>query len=218
MSSSLARLAPLSGFAFVVLLVASFFVADPPASDGATEEVVSYWVDNETANIVAALLGGLTAVAAVWFGGSVRAALLGAEGEPGRLAAVAFAGFLAIGLGVAMWSGFQFAAADTAGDVPAETTQALAVLVEWFFLPFAVGIFLAFLASGIAILRHGGLPRWLGFLALPIPLFFFTPIWFIGMIGAAVWLLAASWLLLRAPAVGSGTGGAPPAEPAHGPG
>jgi hypothetical protein len=100
-----------------------------------------------------------------------------------------------IGLGIAMWSAFQYAAADTAGDVPAEVTQAIAVLVEWFFLPFAVGMFVAFSAAAVAILRHGALLRWLGYLAIPIPIFFFTPAWFVGLIGAGIWILSVSVML-----------------------
>jgi hypothetical protein len=196
--------APLSGLAFVVLLLLSFVVGgEPPASDGATEEIGAFWSDNETENIGAAFLGALAAVAAVWFGAHVRSALRRAEGDGEVMSLLAFAGFLTVGIGNAAWSGFRYVAADTAGDVPPEVTQILAVLVEWYFLPFATGMVLAFLASAVAILRHGGLPRWLGYLALPIPVFFFTPVWFVGLIGAAIFIVGVSVALGRGTPAGS---------------
>src|ERR671919_563047 len=156
---TLARLMPLTGAAFFVLiLVALIIEGSPPAADDATDDVVRWWTDNDTRSLTAAQLGGLASALLVWFGGSMRATLRRAEGEPGRVAAIAFGGFLLAGLGNASLFGFSFAAAETAGDVPAEVTHTLSVLSELFFIPFAMGLLVALLATSVVILRHGG-PR-----------------------------------------------------------
>jgi hypothetical protein len=88
------------------------------------------------------------------------------------------------------------AAAQTAGEVPAEVTQALSVLSELFFMPFAMGLLVALLGTSVVILRHGGpLPRWLGFVAVLIAIGLLTPAGLGAAIAAAVWILCVSVLL-----------------------
>lgn len=194
---TLARLAPLTGAAFfVVVVVALIIEGSPPDADKPTQEVVSWWTENDSKSLAAALLGGLASALLVWFGGSVRATLRRAEGEPGRIAAIAFGGFLIAGVGNASLFGFVSAAAQTAGDVPAEVTQTLSVLSELFFIPFAMGLLVALLATSVVILRHGGpLPRWLGFVAIVIAIVFLTPADLAAAIATAVWILNVSVLL-----------------------
>jgi hypothetical protein len=192
-----ARLAPLTGAAFFALiLVALIIEGSPPTADDATEEVVRWWTENDTRGLAAAQLGGLAAALLVWFGGSMRATLRRAEGEPGRVAAIAFGGFLLAGVGLASIFGFDFAAAETAGDVPAEVTHTLSVLSELFFIPFTMGLFVALLATAVVTLRHGvPLPRWLGFVTIVIALAFLTPAGFVAAIPTAIWILYVSVLL-----------------------
>src|SRR5919106_19919 len=191
------RFAPLTGAAFFVLiLVALITEGSPPAADDATDDVVRWWTDNDTRSLTAAQLGGLASALLVWFGGSMRATLRRAEGEPGRVAAIAFGGFLLAGLGNASLFAFSFAAAETAGDVPAEVTHTLSVLSELFFIPFAIGLLVALLATSVVILRHGGpLPRWLGIVAIVIAIVFLTPAYLGAAIATAVWILYVSVLL-----------------------
>jgi hypothetical protein len=191
---TLARLTPLTGAAFFVLiLVALIIEGSPPAADDATEEVVRWWTENDTRSLAAAQLGGLASALLVWFGGSMRATLRRAEGEPGRVAAIAFGGFLIAGVGLASIFGFDFAAAETAGDVPAEVTHTLSVLSELFFIPFTMGLLVALLATSVVILRHGGLlPRWLGFVTIVIAIAFLTPAGFVAAIPTAIWILYVS--------------------------
>lgn len=208
--NTLARLAPLTGAAFFIMVVVALIIeGSPPAADKATEDVVSWWTENDSRSITAALFGALASALLVWFGGSVRATLQRAEGEPGRVAAIAFGGFLIAGVGNASLFGFVSAAAQTAGDVPAEVTQTLSVLSELFFIPFAMGLLVALLATSVVILRHGGpLPRWLGFVAILIAIVFLTPADLGAAIAAAVWILCVSVLLfLREEPATSGRAG-----------
>jgi hypothetical protein len=207
---TLARLTLLTGAAFFVLIVVALIVeGSPPASHDATEEVVKWWTENDSRSLAAAQLGGLASALLVWFGGSMWATLRRAEGEPGRVAAIAFGGFLFAGVGLASFFGFVFAAAETAGDVPAEVTQTLSVLSELFFIPFAMGLLVALLATSVIILRHGGLlPRWLGFVAIVIAIVFLTPAGLGAAIATAIWILCVSVLLfLRVEPATSGAAG-----------
>lgn len=208
--STLERLAPLTGIVFVALLVISFIVGgDSPDADDSTEEVVAFWTEEESAQIASAIIGAWAAVFLVWFGGTVAAAVRRAEGEPGRLASIAFGGFLLIALGGLSFSAFQFAAAETAGDVPDEVTQTLSVLFSDFFFPLAAGTLLALLSVGVATLRHGVLPRWLGYAAIVIAIAALTPVGFFAFLAAGVWVLIVSIVLYSS---GTTTPTQPPAS------
>ena len=205
--STLERLAPLTGIVFVALLVISLIVGgDPPDADESTEEVVAFWTEEDSGQIASAIIGAWAAVFLVWFGGSVAAALRRTEIEAGRLASIAFGGFLLIALGALSFSSFQFAAAETAGDVPAEVTQTLSVLFSDFFFPLAGGVFLALFSVGIAALRHGVLPRWLGYAAVVIAIAALTPAGFFAALAAGVWVIAVSVVLYSSET-------APPTQP-----
>ena len=55
------------------------------------------------------------------------------------------------------------------------------------------------IASGISIVRHGALPRWLGWVAIVLGVASATPAFFIAFLLAAIWILIVSVMLaLRA--------------------
>jgi hypothetical protein len=195
----LKQTAPLTGFAFLALLISSFVVGgSPPDASDPTGEVVRFWHDHDTAQIAAALLAGFAAVFLVWFGAVVRTTLRAAEGEPGRLAATAFAGFLLIAAGGLALAGFQFTAADTVGDVPATVTQTLAALNRDFFFLLDGGVLVAVFATAAATLRHRALPRWFGYFSIAVGLIFLTPVFVVAFPSFGVWMLLVSLLTFRA--------------------
>jgi hypothetical protein len=148
--------------------------------------------------IAAALLAGFAAVFLVWFGAVVRTKLRDAEGESGRIAAAAFGGFLLIAAGGLSIAGFQFTAADTAGDVPATVTQALAALNRDFFFLLDGGVLIAVFATAAATVRHAALPRWYGYLSIAVGLIFLTPAFAVAFAAFGVWTLLLSLLTFRA--------------------
>jgi hypothetical protein len=209
--SRLERFAPLTGIAFVALFIAAFAIGgETPSVDDPIEDVVSFWQDNESETIWGAALLFWGSILAVWFGASVRSALrIGEVGLdrpfPGadRLATLAFAGWVLFGAGALAFAGFGFALGDAADEeaVTPEAIQALSILSEDFF-PLAVGgLALAMLATAVATLRYGGLPRWLGFLALVIGIVALTPIGFFAFMASGIWVVIASVLLYRTEAV-----------------
>jgi hypothetical protein len=198
--STLERLAPLTGLAFVALFIASFIVGgETPDVNDSVDTVVNYWRDNDTEAQFSAALLMWGSVFAIWFGASVRTALRRVEGEPGRLSALAFAGWVVFAVGALSFAGFTFAAADVADEsnVAGEAVQALSILSSDFFTVLSAGLAVAMLAAGAATLRFGGLPRWLGYIALLIGITAVTPVGFFSFMVAGLWVIVVAVLLYR---------------------
>ena len=198
-SGSWARYAPLSGVLAVALAVVSIIVAgfDDVAADESTAKVVDFWLDNDSSQVAGAIIGALSLVPLLWFLGSLRSTLRAAEGQTGRLSAIAFAGGIVLVAGGAVDASLQFAVADTAGDVPPLVTQSLSALYSSFFLIFGVGLATFHLASGLAILRTGALPSWLGWVAFVLGLIALTPIGFLAFLLILVWIAVVSVVLFQ---------------------
>jgi hypothetical protein len=61
-----------------------------------------------------------------------------------------------------------------------------------------VGAAVLLLASGLSIVRHGAVPKWLGWVAILLAIIAMTPLGFVGFLGGAVWILITSiYLTLR---------------------
>src|SRR5918996_1472694 len=85
---------------------------------------------------------------------------------------------------------------DTRSLAAAQVTHTLSVLSELFFIPFAMGLLVALLATSVVILRHGGLlPRWIGFVAIVIAIVLLTPAYLGAAIATAIWILCISVVL-----------------------
>ncbi|HEX8065949.1 MAG TPA: hypothetical protein VF520_05435 [Thermoleophilaceae bacterium] len=211
-SGSLARYAPLAGVLFVVLLVVTIVVGgEGPDADDSTAKAVEFWSDNDSEQIAAAIVGAYAALALLWFAGALRGAIGRVEQEGGRLASLTFGGAVVLASAALVDSAIQFAAADTVGDVPPGVTQTLSVLYADFFFPFAIGLATFLLAAGVASLRFGVLPGWLGWAAILIGVVALTPIGFVAFLGALIWVLIASILLYRQGTAAPGAApGAPP--------
>jgi hypothetical protein len=201
--STLERLAPLTGVVFFGLIIALFIVSgNQPGVKDSTAKVVSFWHDHRTREQIAALLGALAVVFFLWFAGSLRASLRAAEGESGRLSAVAFAGAIVFATGGAIASVIQFTAADAVNHVPPTVTQTLSVLNQDDFLPFVAGAMTLLAATAVVTFRYGGLPKWLAWIAVVLVVVSFTPVGFAGFLGTLVWVLITSIVLyLRQPEV-----------------
>jgi hypothetical protein len=154
------RLAALSGFGFVALVVASNALFSPPGYGASNARMVAYMVDHHRRGLVAGILAGLALIALLWLLGSLASALY-AGGER-RLAAIAFGGgLLALAVGALQTILLTGLAFRVAYDDPG----AVKGLYD---LRAAIGTLLAFplaalgAATAIAVLRAGLLPRWYG--------------------------------------------------------
>ena len=199
LSGSWARYAPLAGIAFVALLVASFIVSgSSPDTNDSTLKVVAEWKKNDSEQMAGAILSALATVPFLWFLGSLRSALRVAEGGTGRLSATAFAGGIVLVSFALADASFQFAVADSVGEVPPLVTQSLSVLYSDFFMGFPVGVGVFGIATGLVLLRTRLLPMWLGWLIFALGVLSFAgPVGFISIFGVFVWIVIVSVLLFR---------------------
>jgi hypothetical protein len=201
-------LVPLTGVVFVGLAIASFAIGgEPPDADEPVREIVDHYVDNKDSVRVGALGAGLAVLSLIFFGGYVRKVLAAAEGPGGMLSALALVGTSIMAVGIAIDATISLALAEAVEDIDPAAVQALQALWDNDFIPIALGTLVFLLSTGISIVRHGALPKWLGWVAILLAVVGPTPIGFASFLGGGIWILVVSVLLaLKARAAGS-TGG-----------
>jgi hypothetical protein len=194
------QLVPLSGVLAVVLMIAAFVVGgETPEADDSLREVVSYYSEHDTDLQIASALLALGGFFFLIFSTMVTGVLRRAQGESGGPSALSFAGGIVFAVGVTIFAGLGFTAADVVGDVDPSVVQALNALGADMFFTVAVGTGAFLLGAGIAILKSGALPGWLGWAAVVIGVIAITPAGFFGFIALGVWTLIVSVILtLRA--------------------
>ena len=182
---------PLTGVAFVALLVLSFVIGgEPPDADSPVQEIVDHYVDNKDAIMASTLAGGIAAVFLVFFANHLRSLMREA---PTSAPILVGAGIIAVGGGVDMT--ISFALAEAAEDIDPTAVQALQALWDNDFMPIAIGIVIFLIASGLAIVRTGALPKWWGWIAVAIGVVGMTPIGFVAFMGSLAWVLVTSVML-----------------------
>jgi hypothetical protein len=152
--------------AVVLYVVGTLVLPTPPDFDAPANEVAAYFADEQTGIQVATAFYAAAAAFFLWFVGTLASVLRRAEGGP-RLSSIAFgAGVASTAIFITGLTAFSVAAlrADE-GVLGPEITQALFDAGN---LGFAAGslVFGAlFAAVALVVLRRGGLPNWLGWLA-----------------------------------------------------
>jgi hypothetical protein len=205
----LERFAPLSGLLFVVLVLAAVIVGgETPGANDSLAKVIDYWRDNDDQAIAASIIAAFSAVALLWFAGVWRATLAAAEGGSARLANTAFAGAILAAVGWSMLIAFNFMAAETIDDVAPQVTQTFSALQSDFFFPLAIGFSVFLLASGLAIVRTGVFPAWMGWVAVVLGVLSVTPAGFFAILLALAGIIAVSLMLFM-----RGTPATPGAQP-----
>ncbi len=197
MSQRRRSLAPLTGAAFVVLSVVSFTIAgDVPADDAPGNEVISFYADNESSQMISTLLGVLATLFFLFFVGRLRSALREREvGTTGELSAVAFAGGVVAAVGMLIFAGITFTLVEVGKDLEPAAAQALHALYVNLFFPVAGGMVTLLFAAGLVVMRTGALPRWLGWFAILIAILGITPLGFFAFLGSMLWILIVSIVL-----------------------
>ena len=69
-------------------------------------------------------------------------------------------------IGPAIDTAMLWALAENAGNLEPTTVQGLQSVLDNNIVPYAAGAAVFLLAAGISIVRHGALPRWLGWVAI----------------------------------------------------
>jgi hypothetical protein len=195
-----AWLVPLTGVAFIVLGIVSFAIqGEPKSADEPVNEIVDYYVDNKDAIQIASFVGVAATLLLVFFGAYLRKVLQAAAPEDEMLSILSLIGLVVMSVGFAIDSTILFALSEAAEDIEPTSVQTLQALWDNDFIPIATGIIIFLWSTGISVIKHGALPKWLGWVAILLGIVAFTPIGFAAFIGTALWILVVSILLsLRA--------------------
>jgi hypothetical protein len=203
------------GVAFVVLLLATFFMPSTPQLGASVDEVRQNVADGRTGHLLSAYLGALAVIPFLIFVVALWHRLRDREADRGSFSFVALAGGLLLSAAVLLTTGIYTALVYGADAAEAATVSTLATLdgTFWIAIPFAA----ATMMTGVAVsaLATRALPRWLAWLAAAVASFFIVGalsifnltsetnvfgflVWFGGFFGLLIWTLATSIVMLRA--------------------
>jgi hypothetical protein len=195
------RLDPLAGVVAVILWIfGTFLLEKDDRPDGKDTAAFVDWVEaNDMSILAGAVVFGFGVLFFLWMLGSLRAALVEAEGGPGRLASIAFASGVAVSIALMFTYLPHAQAAFDHANTSATGVEALVRVGDSFFGGAALFSIPLLAAAGLAILRFGALPRWLAWFSFVLALVMaIPPIGFFGLVvGLPVWTLAVSVLLYR---------------------
>ena len=204
------RWAPISGIAFVVLMVVgSMLVGDIPAPDAPRQEIAAYLADSgtHTRNLIGGYLWVIGALAFLWFLVRLRNDMRKAEGGTGSLSTLAF------GAGVAFAAVWMVSAAAYVAlpyaielrDAPITDTQLVSVLPVTGRLSLLLGGgfsgVVVILAAVAVIFRTGVFPRWLGWLGIVGAILLLFDLAYLNIFPLWVWVFIASVAMLKRRAV-----------------
>lgn len=206
------RWATLSGVLAVPFWVVGVIILSTKATGDKGPEILASYHKHSDWILCGGLLWSIGTLLFIWFLGSLRSRYLAAEGGPGRLTTLAFGGGIAASV-----LGMLIPTADEVGalnknDIDASGASVLHNFGDAFFIAAEYTLPVLFFASAILALRHGALPKWLGWFSLLIGIVLLIgPIGWAAMIFAVpIWVLIVSVLLYtRAPAGAPAAGSAP---------
>jgi hypothetical protein len=198
--SSREWLIPLTGVLFIIVVIVAFILGgEPPEAKEGGVKILQHYRDNKGSIQASSLLIALGMLLFVFFWGYLRQLLREAEGPNGMLSALILVGAAIFATGAAIDATIAFALAEAADDIRPVAAQAIEAIWDNDFLPLGVGVVVIDLAAGISIIRHGVLPKWMGWILVVLAIVGATPAGFISFLATGLWILIASVLLsLRA--------------------
>jgi hypothetical protein len=195
------RFLPLSGVAFVVLLVlAILIIGDTPASDASGEKVMSYYEGHQAGQFIGAFVFAASVPFLVIFASSLAAAF--SPAEAGRRPVGEFVlvgGSLLAGALFLVTAVVGFALADGADQgVSGDALQALNVLNSDTWVGFNAGLGVMMLGAAGLLNPRVRTYRWLGWAALVLGVALFIPfVDFLALLLSGVWIIVTSVVLFR---------------------
>ena len=198
MNTSKTRWLPLTGIAFIILMIVGFIVGgEPPDASSPPEEISQFYIDNDKRLTAAVVILVAATIALVYFASYLRTVLDRGEGENGLLSRVAFIGAVVFAVGGAIDGTILVAISEAVDELDPTQVQTLQALWDNDYVPLMLGIILFTLSSGLSIVLHKSLPAWLGWTAIVIGVAGLVPVggW-VAFPGAGVWILIVSVVLL----------------------
>jgi hypothetical protein len=192
------RLAALSGLVAVALWVIGVVleeVSNLPGED--PNEILSWFQDESNTILSGAFIFMLGSLFFLIFIGALRVRLVRAESESAFLSAIAFGAGLVVVAMTLLIPGPNLAGALAEDDLTPEAAQALTVVDDAFFVGAELAAALLLIATGLAILRYGALPRWVAWISFLFALWLLIPPigWAGLLVGVPLWTIIVAVLL-----------------------
>jgi hypothetical protein len=192
------RLAALSGVVAVALWVIGVVleeVSNLPGED--PNEILSWFQDESNTILSGAFIFMLGSLFFLIFVGALRVRLVRAESESAFLSAIAFGAGLVVAALTLLIPGPNLAGALAEDDLTPEAAQALTVVDDAFFVGAELAAALLLVATGLAILRYGALPRWVAWISFLFALWLLIPPigWAGLLVGVPLWTIIVAVLL-----------------------
>lgn len=192
------RLAALSGLVAVALWVIGVVleeVSNLPGED--PNEILSWFQDESNTILSGAFIFMLGSLFFLIFIGALRVRLVRAESESAFLSAIAFGAGLVVVALTLLIPGPNLAGALAKDDLTPEAAQALTVVDDAFFVGAELAAALLLVATGLAILRYGALPRWVAWISFLFALWLLIPPigWAGLLVGVPLWTIIVAVLL-----------------------
>lgn len=184
----------------ILWILGTFLLEKDDRPDGKDTAAFVAWVEaNDTSILAGAIVFGFGVLFFLWMLGSLRAALVEAEGGTARLASIAFASGVAVSIALMFTYLPHAQAAFDHANTSDTGVEALVRVGDSFFGGAVLFSIPLLVAAGLAILRFGALPRWLAWFSFVLALVMAIPtLGFFGLVvGLPVWTLAVSVLLYR---------------------
>jgi hypothetical protein len=181
---------------FAVLVLLGFLVgSSTPDSDASAQQAVSSFMSHRTHDRVSVFLIAYATVFALFFAASLRS-YLKARSEGDGLITLGFSGMVIYVVGALTAVGMEFAATDAPAKISPSAEQALNVLQDDVFFALLVGAGIFLIGNGLAIVGGAVLPKWLGWVAVPLAVLAVTPLgWFVAIFALPIWALIVSVLM-----------------------
>lgn len=192
MASKWERWATLSGAVAVLLWIIGFVTIGETKDEAA--EILAQVRNDDARIIIGSIIFMIGCGFFLWFLGSLRTRLLAAEGPTARVTAIAFAAGVGTAVCLTLLPAALAAAAINSDDIDASAASAMVNLGDAFFLGAEYLAPVLLVAFAVVALRHGAFPKWLAWLGIAVGILFFSPAFFVGLVGVPVWVLIASVL------------------------
>lgn len=193
------RFLPYTGVVCAIAIIAGMVLSGTTPEDGSTSaQFLDYYGNNKTAGFLSNFVfANLFSVFTLFFVTELRATLRSGEAGESIYSSLAFAGGIALAVGVSV-GGMVSVAAFSTGDAGYQAaTLALGMLASYSFMPWMVGGAALFLATGIGGLKTATLPKWISWLSVVMGVLCFTPGGIAVFIIQPIWFVAMAIVLIR---------------------
>ncbi|MGH7635346.1 MAG: hypothetical protein ACRENC_16540 [Gemmatimonadaceae bacterium] len=192
----MSRLTPLTGIVYALLTFVAFASASgAPTNSASGAKVIAFYESHHTSARLSDTLWMFAFAFFLFFAGTLWAHLRGANGDV--LGVLVLVGAAVFAAGAVVYFNFDFALAVVPQHLAPAAAQAMNVLALNMEMAAAAGAFVFGIATGLAIIRGGALPKWLGFAAIVIGLIAVTPGLIIALVLFALWAAVAGVMIWR---------------------